>query len=180
MRREFLTLPNVLSLARLFLVVPLLLVLLSSLPHARLWGAVIILFGASTDYLDGYFARKLDAESEWGRILDPVADKAGVAGLAVALLLLGELPLWFLGTLVARDALILAGGIYIKSRSGEVLPSIYIGKVTVTVVVGTLFLMVLGVGGFVRDFLLLASAVFLLVSFAMYVRRFARALRAGK
>jgi cardiolipin synthase (CMP-forming) len=177
MRREFLTLPNILSLVRLFLVLPLILVLLSSLPAARLWGGLIVILGGLTDYFDGYFARKLHCESEWGRILDPVADKAGVAGMAVPLLLLGDLPLWFLLVLLARDLMILSGGLYIKRRFGIVLPSIYAGKLTVTVVVGTLFLLMLGVGGILADALLGVSALLLAVSFALYLKRFFVELR---
>jgi CDP-diacylglycerol--glycerol-3-phosphate 3-phosphatidyltransferase len=172
MRREFLTLPNILSLVRLFLVLPLLMVLLSSLPSSQLWGGLIILLGGLTDYFDGYLARKLHCESEWGRILDPLADKVGVGGLAVALVLLGSLPLWFLGALLARDLMILTGGLYLKRRFGIVLPSIFAGKLTVTVVAGTLFLLMVGVGGIPADVLLGVSALLLAVSFAMYLNRF--------
>ncbi len=172
MRREFLTLPNTLSLLRLFLVVPLIFVMVSSLPNARLWAGFIILLGVATDYFDGVLARKLNCESEWGRILDPLADKVGLGGLAVLLVALGEMPLWFLLAIIVRDLLILAGGLFIKARFKIVLPSIYAGKLTVGILSLTLFLLLIGLTGPVSDALIWLSTAFLVVSFLLYVRRF--------
>jgi CDP-diacylglycerol--glycerol-3-phosphate 3-phosphatidyltransferase len=177
MRRDLLTLPNILSLLRLFLVFPLLAVMLSDLPTARLWGVVIMALGALTDFFDGRLARRLHCESEWGRILDPLADKAGIAAVALALLLLGDLPLWFFLALVSRDIMILLGGLYLKARYGVVLPSIQTGKWAVGIFALTLVLLVAGVRGVLTDILIGISLMFLAASFVLYIRIFFRELR---
>ena len=180
MRRDFLTLPNILSLLRLFLVIPLVTVMLSDIPAARLWGVGIMILAALTDFFDGRLARKLHCESEWGRILDPLADKVGVAGVALVLLILGELPLWFFLALVARDVAILLGGLYLKTRFGVVLPSIQTGKWAVGTFALTLTLLMAGIRGTLTDVLIGASLAFLVVSFVLYVRIFIRELRSRR
>lgn len=179
MKRDFLTVSNLLSLSRIILIVPFLLITLSTVPHARLWGCLVLAIGMITDNLDGYFARKLHQETELGRILDPLADKLGVAALAVALLLLGSLPLWFVVALLARDFLILGGGIYLKSKRNIVVPSNMAGKWAVNAIAFTLGLALLGAPGIIVDACIAVTVLMLLVSLALYVRRFIEIL-AGK
>jgi CDP-diacylglycerol--glycerol-3-phosphate 3-phosphatidyltransferase/cardiolipin synthase len=94
--------PNACSLARMLLgfafpFLPL---------EWRLW---VILVAAITDFLDGFLARLLHAESDLGRMLDPMADKVFVLMLAGTLLAEGAIqPLWALG-IAARDVAVLLG-----------------------------------------------------------------------
>jgi CDP-diacylglycerol--glycerol-3-phosphate 3-phosphatidyltransferase len=174
MKRELATPSNLLSIARALLVLPFALVMLLPAEPLRVWGALMILAAMVTDKLDGVLARKFHQETEWGRILDPLADKIGVAAVAVVLLILHDIPLWFVIALVARDMLIFAGGLVVKIRKGVVLPSNAVGKWTVGVIGGTLMLRMLGVAASVTDWLLAGSMVMLLVSFAMYSARYAK------
>jgi len=91
-----------------------------------------------TDKLDGDLARWLHCESEWGRILDPLADKIGVAAMGIALVVKGWIPLWFVVVLLLRDLLILVGGIILRSKTGQVVPSNMAGKWAVGVIAGTM------------------------------------------
>ncbi len=172
MRREFLTPSNILSLTRIILVIPFVLFMLSSLPSARTWGAVVLVLAALTDRYDGILARKYGQETELGRILDPLADKIGVGAGAIVLLVLGDLPLWFVLALLGRDLLIFAGGMVIKARSGVVLPSHPVGKIAVGIVSLTFFVIVLGGPSLYATILIWASVVFLLLSFGFYAARF--------
>ncbi len=106
---RFLTSSNLLSILRALLVIPFVAVMVSELPSARIWGCVIILLAALTDKLDGMLARRFNEITEWGKILDPLADKIGVAAVALVLLWLGEIPLWFLLVLIIRDRFDLRG-----------------------------------------------------------------------
>ena len=172
MRREFLTPSNVLSLIRAALAIPFALIMLSPLPSARIWGAAIMVVGALTDRYDGILARRWGQETEWGRILDPLADKIGVATVALVLLALHEIPLWYVVALLARDLLIFAGGMVIKIRSGVVLPSHPIGKVAVGIISLALFLLVIQGPSLASTILIWASVVLLLLSFGTYAARF--------
>ena len=166
------TIPNLLSLSRLILVVPFVLVLLARQPWSKPWAIVILLLAALTDKFDGMLARRLGAESEWGRILDPLADKIGIAVGSVVLLLLDLIPLWFVAALVARDVLIAAGGLYLKFKTGIVLPSNTVGKWSVGVFSVTLLCILLEAPAVAVDVLIFASLAMLVISLVMYVRRF--------
>ena len=176
--QRFLTVSNLLSIARAALAVPFVLVMLSGSPAARWWGLAIIAVAIVTDRLDGVLARKYHQVTEWGKILDPLADKVCVAAGGVALLLRGLLPFWFLVALIARDLLIFAGGMYLKARSGVVLPSNWAGKVTIGFVGVTLALAVAGAPDWLMTTGLYSSLAMLLLSLALYLVRFNQQLRA--
>jgi len=128
MKREFLTISNLLSIFRALLSVPFALVMLLPDPPLRFWAVGILLAGMMTDKLDGDLARRRGEETEWGKILDPLADKVCVAVMALVLLKVGDFPLWFVLALLSRDMLIFLGGMYLKSTRGVVLPSNVAGK----------------------------------------------------
>jgi CDP-diacylglycerol--glycerol-3-phosphate 3-phosphatidyltransferase len=172
MKREFFTAPNLLSISRAFLAIPFVLVMLVPDPPLRVWGAVIIVLAMLTDKFDGVLARRYGQQTEWGKILDPLADKIGVATVALVLLWLGDIPLWFVGALLLRDFLIFGGGMVVKATRGVVLASNQYGKWTVGIVAVTLLLALLGVLPEIRWALLGASAAGLLLSFIMYGARF--------
>ncbi|MCK5571990.1 MAG: CDP-alcohol phosphatidyltransferase family protein [Bacteroidetes bacterium] len=177
MKRDFLTLSNLLSILRILLAIPFAAVMLSSVPSAPVWGCFLLGLGVLTDRLDGYFARRYDQETEWGRILDPLADKIGIAVVALVLLILGRIPLWFVAVIVARDLLILAGGIYLKARTGKVLPSNRLGKWAVGVIAVALFLALLDIAPAIQVVLMVTTLIMLLVSLLLYVRRLIEVLR---
>ena len=174
---KFLTVPNLLSILRMVLVIPFLLVMLSSIPSATVWGAVLIAIAALTDKLDGVLARKYHQTSEWGRILDPLADKLALAAGVLVLLVLKLVPLWFAGLVFGRDLLILLGGLYLKSTRGTVLPSNEAGKWTVGFITLTVFLLLVRVDSLVTDIAMSATSVMLLVSFVLYVSRFVEVIK---
>jgi CDP-diacylglycerol--glycerol-3-phosphate 3-phosphatidyltransferase len=163
MRREFYTPSNLLSI--------------SSLPTARFWGACIITLAALTDKFDGLLARKYGYESEWGRILDPLADKAGVAAVALVLLKLGDIPLWFVIALLARDLLIFLGGLFLKAKRGVVLGSNQTGKWAIGIIALALFALVVRGPSPAATVLIWASTVMLAVSLGLYVRRFSETMK---
>lgn len=75
---------------------------------------VIFVVAASTDWVDGWLARRWHAESRWGAILDPIADKVLVATSLVLLVLSGTLPAWLLVAALMRDAAV--GGLGLASK----------------------------------------------------------------
>jgi CDP-diacylglycerol--glycerol-3-phosphate 3-phosphatidyltransferase len=169
---RFLTISNLLSITRALLAIPFGVVMLTSTPPSRLWGGIIMVLAALTDKYDGVLARKYNQITEWGKILDPVADKIAVGAVAVVLLVLGNIPIWFVVVLLIRDALIFSGGMYIKTRKGIVLQSNEAGKWTVGIVSLALFLMVLNAQSILVDIFVWASVLLLMLSSSMYVKRF--------
>lgn len=177
MKREILALPNLLSLSRVLLVLLFVLVMLVPDRPDRWWGLGILLLAALTDRLDGMLARSMHQETEWGRILDPLADKVGVAAVAVVLLYLKWLPFWFVALLLGRDLLILTGGLIVRRKTGEVLPSNVTGKWAVGVFAATLIFVVVEAPPWLVSIGIWTSVTMVAVSTIGYVRRFAEVMR---
>jgi CDP-diacylglycerol---glycerol-3-phosphate 3-phosphatidyltransferase len=68
-------LPNTLTLSRIFLTPLLVVILLTRIDGKEIYGVVIFVVAAFTDYLDGYIARKRNQVTDVGKLLDPIADK---------------------------------------------------------------------------------------------------------
>lgn len=151
--------------------------MLSGSPNATLWGIVILAVAALTDKLDGVFARRLNEVTEWGKILDPVADKIGMAIVAITLVVLNLVPFWFVAAMVARDLLILLGGMYIKKTKGVVLQSNQLGKWTIGVIALAMFFAMID-SNVAADIFLWVSVAMLAGSFVLYVIRFIKVMNA--
>lgn len=130
-RDTFLTASNVISLVRGAMTIPIIVALLS---HSRWLALALCVVAAATDWLDGYIARRTETVSEWGKVLDPVADKILVGGVVVVLTVQGILPPWFVTAIILRDVVILIGAWYAKRRSAVVLPSLMSGKLAVSAI----------------------------------------------
>jgi CDP-diacylglycerol--glycerol-3-phosphate 3-phosphatidyltransferase len=155
------------------IVIPAAYCLMTDFPDHRLWAIVFILLAASTDFLDGYLARRLHQVSDLGKIIDPLADKVGVGIVAVCMLMTGDIPLWYLVVVLTRDALIFLGGVYIKRRKGIVPQANMAGKIAVNVVALALLLSAIHERSIetLRWGMIWLSIVFMAVSLAVYTKR---------
>ena len=91
-----------------------------------LWGLVLFLIGAGTDWIDGYYARKYGQVTTLGRILDPFADKVIVCGTFILLAAnpkMNEVPwglrAWMVVVIVGREILVTALRIFIEERGSD-------------------------------------------------------------
>lgn len=105
-------LPNALTLSRIFLIPLLLAVMLSGDFEVQLgWGTLteewlallIFLAAATTDFLDGYIARRTRQETRLGKLLDPIADKLLISAAFICLVELGRAPAWAVVIIVGRE-----------------------------------------------------------------------------
>ncbi len=110
---RFFTTANMISLARIPLAAG---AAFSILNGQRLSTAVFMLAAAASDWLDGFIARKTGTVSDWGKILDPAADKVAFLLAALALVRTDLLEPWVLWMLLGRDGLIAAGGLLMSAR----------------------------------------------------------------
>jgi CDP-diacylglycerol--glycerol-3-phosphate 3-phosphatidyltransferase len=92
---------------------------------------VLIFIASISDLLDGYIARRKNLISEFGKIIDPLADKVCVILIITQLYLLGEIISIYFWIIVGRDVIIFIGGIIVSKKIGKVLPSNLLGKITV-------------------------------------------------
>ena len=90
----------------------------------------VLIYGISawTDFFDGYLARRLNAVTELGKLLDPLADRVFIVALAVALVARDLVPWWLAVAIVARDLLLLSAFPFVDRRGIERIPVSFAGK----------------------------------------------------
>jgi len=120
-------LPNRLTLARILLVPVFLTVVTLQAPYGDYIALALFLFGAGTDALDGYLARKRGQETRWGKLMDPLADKLLVSAALIALVELGRLPGWAAMIIIGRE-LAVTGLRTFLAGEGTVIPASFLGK----------------------------------------------------
>ena len=121
MKQFSIHLPLALTLLRIFLTLPILL-MAQSQNENLIWGAIILFIIASiTDYYDGYFARKLNLVTNLGKFLDPVADKILVSSLLILFVFQNKVDIWMVVLFITRDTLI--GGIRAAASADGVIIS---------------------------------------------------------
>jgi cardiolipin synthase len=121
-----LTVPNLVTVLRLA-GVPLF-VFLALGPHADGWAVAVLALGGTSDWVDGYLARRLGQVSRLGELLDPIADRLYIVATVIVLTLRGVVPLWFTLALLGREVL-LGVSLLVLRRYGYGPPPVhYVGK----------------------------------------------------
>ncbi|MDL2287845.1 CDP-diacylglycerol--glycerol-3-phosphate 3-phosphatidyltransferase [Oscillospiraceae bacterium OttesenSCG-928-F05] len=120
--------PNLLSLFRLMLIPVFVAAFFSGGPNAYKYAACVFLFASATDVLDGFIARKFNKITKLGRILDPLADKLMTATVLVCIVIGEILPVWVICVFVAKELLMLIGGLFMYGRVKDVMASNVFGK----------------------------------------------------
>ena len=120
------TIPNLFTYLRLIGVVVF--VWLALGPHADGWALAVLAVGGTSDWVDGFLARRLNQVSRLGELLDPIADRLYIVATVIVLTIRDVLPLWFTLALLARE-LALAICLGVLRRFGYAPPPVhYVGK----------------------------------------------------
>ena len=145
-------LPNALTLARMFLVPILVVVLLTEFEGRQilgtpkeLVGAAIFGIAAITDWLDGYLARRRRQVTWLGQMLDPIADKLLTSAAFISLVQLGLAPAWMVALIIGREFAITALRSLAHTR-GFSMPASRLGKLKMASQVVAILLLILGGG----------------------------------
>jgi len=178
-------LPNSLTLARIFLVPLLVVVLLTKFDGAvffgvgkELVGAGIFALAALTDWLDGFLARRRKQVTTFGQLMDPLADKLLITAALVSLVQMELAPAWIVAVILGREL----GVTVLRSVAygrGVTIPASPLGKVKMMSEVIAILLLILG-REFLQQFFVLGQIalwvvlVTALISAVDYYRRFTR------
>src|SRR6187399_1744375 len=145
-------LPNAITLARIFLVPLLVVVLLTKFEGKQilgvrheLVGAVIFAVASLTDWLDGYLARRRKQITGLGQWMDPLADKLLVTAAFVSLAYLGLAPAWMVTVIIGREFFVTVLRTLAHAR-GQALPASPLGKVKMVAQVAAILILILGQG----------------------------------
>ncbi|WP_163971286.1 CDP-diacylglycerol--glycerol-3-phosphate 3-phosphatidyltransferase [Oceanobacillus halotolerans] len=140
--------PNKITLSRIFLI-PIFIVLLSvpfdwgewnigdetTMPVAHFAAAILFIIASTTDWIDGYYARKYNLVTNLGKFLDPLADKLLVSAALILLVEIGLSPAWVVIVIISREFAV-TGLRLVAAGEGVVLAASSLGKLkTVTQIV---------------------------------------------
>ena len=159
-------LPNKLTILRVIMIPFFLIALLVEGIPAGKWIALAIFILASfTDMLDGQIARKYNLITNFGKFMDPLADKLLVSAALIALIPLGKIPAWVVIVIISRE-FIISGFRLIASDNGVVIAASYWGKIkTVTQMV----MIVLLLADFSNPVMDILETVFIYLALALTV-----------
>ena len=176
-------LPNSLTLARIFLVPLLVVVLLTKFEGRLIFGVRKELIGAAifglasvTDWLDGYLARRRQQITILGQVMDPLADKLLTIAALLSLVQRDLAPAWMVWIIIGRELAVTAlrNIAYVR---GVVVPASPLGKIKMVALVVAILALILGHDHLQRFFVigevaLWVAVVAALLSAADYFRRF--------
>jgi len=167
-------LPNALTLLRIFFVPLLVVVLLTREPNLdvwgvpirfEIWGALILVVAALTDWADGFFARRRGEVTTLGILLDPIADKLLISAAFISLVEIKLVPAWMVVIIVGREFTVL-GLRVIASAEGFTIQASALGKTKMVLQVVAAVAVILSEGraalqplAYVLMWLVVASAV---------------------
>jgi CDP-diacylglycerol--glycerol-3-phosphate 3-phosphatidyltransferase len=120
-------LANKLTLSRILLIPVFMLVLLIRIPFGEYIAAVIFIIAASTDGLDGYIARKRKQVTNFGKLIDPLADKLLISAALVSLVELKEISAWVAVIIIGREFFV-TGLRAIAAAEGVIIAASKLGK----------------------------------------------------
>lgn len=168
-------LPNKLTLLRVVLIpVFVVLLLLEGGQNSTLRIAALIVFciASFTDFLDGQIARRNHLVTNFGKFMDPLADKLLVCSALICMIELGQLPSWYVLTVIARE-FIISGFRLVAADNGIVIAASWWGKFKTTFQMLTVILLILNIPALHTVTMIIAGIAFVLtlVSLLDYIAK---------
>lgn len=140
-------LPNKLTIVRV-LMIPFFVISLmiqgGTVPLYRYIAAAIFMIASFTDFLDGSIARKYNLVTNFGKFMDPLADKLLVCSALICMIQLQQLPAWYVIIIISRE-FIISGFRLVASDNGVVIAASYWGKFKTVSQMITIILLILNI-----------------------------------
>lgn len=173
---QLLTIPNLLSLIR-FCLIPLIIWLYCE-KHNYYVAAGIIIISGITDIVDGIIARKFNMVSDFGKILDPIADKCTQAAIIICLTVKHKLLHAVIILFAIKEAILAVLGYLAINRKNSVNSAKWHGKVNTVVLYSVMILLILfpGIPENTVNVLILFAGTVMLLSLALYIKFYLRLL----
>ena len=174
--------PNKLTVARMILVPFLVLFMLTDLGgEANRYIALAIFVVASvTDWFDGKLARKYNLVTNFGKFMDPLADKLLVCSAMICFIELEKLPAWFVIIIIGRE-FIISGFRLIAAENGVVIAANYWGKFKTTFQMAAVILMIFNIPALtlVTNIVVVIAVALTIISLVDYVAKNIKILTEG-
>ncbi|MDY5023107.1 MAG: CDP-diacylglycerol--glycerol-3-phosphate 3-phosphatidyltransferase [Blautia sp.] len=162
--------PNKLTVGRMILVPFLVIFMLTGWggEYNRYISFVIFAVASITDWFDGYLARKNNLVTNFGKFMDPLADKLLVCSAMICMIELGRLPAWIVIVIIARE-FIISGFRLIAAENGVVIAANYWGKFKTVSQMIMIILLILNVGEIYGGFWDILTQIFIWLSVALTI-----------
>ncbi len=141
-----LNLPNVLTVVRILLVPVLVVALLDKSDSGDFLAAIVFAAASLTDAIDGYLARTRNSVTNFGKLMDPIADKLLIVAALIALVSLGRLEAWVAMVIIAREFAVTVLRVAAGAQHGVVIPASLLGKLK-TVIQVVMVMVLIAVDG---------------------------------
>ena len=170
--REYFTIPNLMGYLRILLI-PVFLILFYHADTSIEYGIAmtVLLISYLTDFFDGKIARRFDMVSDFGKMLDPVADKLTQGAMAFALISRFPSMLWVLLLFLGKEIYMGIMGLYIIRKGFEVQGAQWYGKLCTSILDGVILLLL-----FLPDMpllyvniLIMFAMIFMIITWGMYM-----------
>ncbi len=176
-------LPNKLTVLRVLMVPFFVFFMLSDVAgEGSKWIALLLFCGASfTDFLDGKIARSRNLITNFGKFMDPLADKLLVCSAMICLIPSGKLSAWFVIIIIARE-FIISGFRLVASDQGVVIAASYWGKFKTVAQMVMVIVLIADLGGLfniIGNVLIWVSLILTIVSLVDYVAKNIQVLTKG-
>lgn len=140
-------LPNKLSMLRILMIPVFVILALMNAPAAQYAAVGVFVLAAITDALDGHIARKNGLVTNFGKFIDPIADKLLVMSALIVLVERGRMPGWVCIVMLAREFAI-SGFRLVAAGTGKVIAAGILGKIkTVTQMIAVIALLLTAIDG---------------------------------
>lgn len=120
------TIPNLLSVGRLGLLVVFCWLLFGA--HERVAATVVLMVTGTTDFLDGYVARRLHQVTTLGKVLDPTADRIVLGTGIIAIAAYRAVPWWLAGVVLGRELLVSGAVLVLAALGARRIDVLWVGK----------------------------------------------------
>lgn len=180
-KKELLSIPNILGYFRLLLIPVFCFFFIRG--HGKsdyTIAAVIIAISTMTDFCDGFIARKFNMITDFGKVLDPVADKLTHGAIAICLVFRYPMMLYLVILMVVKEGFMAVAGAYFIKKQGKALDgAMYIGKVCTATLFVLLFALVLfpSIPHGVVTLLIIAEMVLMLITLLSYIRTYGQMMK---
>ena len=165
-------LPNTLTTIRMILIVPFIMIMqITPDGNGRFAALAIFIIASMTDFLDGYIARKNHLVTNFGKFMDPLADKLLVSAAMICLVSMDRLPAWMVIIIISREFAI-SGFRLIAADNGIVIAASWWGKFKTVSQMIMIILLIANLGGIftiLEQIFMWVALILTVVSLADYI-----------
>ncbi|WP_302626726.1 CDP-alcohol phosphatidyltransferase family protein [uncultured Eubacterium sp.] len=177
---EYFSIPNLMGYFRIFLVFVYMVLFYRSLSGAPYWPVIItIVISGLTDFFDGKIARKFNMITEWGKVLDPIADKITIGAIILSLCFKYRIIIAMAVLYIVKEGFMAIAGMVSIKRGHKVEGAMWYGKVCTfgTYIILILLLLYPAMNIIIVDILVGVNMVIMLFTFINYILYYGRVIK---